>query len=824
MSNSKKRKSETVIAKKRDIPKEKTYISKEVETSITILESPEISVITDALLFLSKYADLKDENLIHLQKKGILPKLLALLKKPIPIIRLSLRLVSILLTKNDAIYELDNEKFDNILLEINDMFINNPDAPTKEFCAGILAKMAKSTRIVLLIFKSDLYTPIFYLIRSSTNPVLLANVLELLYNLLEAPTAISILSTDKAFDPYILIERMKEYDPVMTKWILEIFKKLTYVSIDQIMKLLQECQLVENLFRVLLEPSRAVYYPITFDIITNCMQNPITSSYFVESLEFLEFCKWSKYCSGVYLLPCAIILEKITNIPSMKQMLFDLSVEDSILYLLRSKDKKVLSIACSAISNLTTHRYCCDKMLTPVVIREVLRLMELVDHTPTMYNEVAVETMYNFCKRNSRTMNLLEAYRGIEVIVKYFHAGLDVVPPKTYKQILEMVILIIASPPRQQSILTNEFFTTIIKGFQFDHEETNLLCLEIMTFCINQKAFRDNFISMGGTEMMITLLKSSKSKTLFKNILIFIHNNLVYKKMAEMFLNQNLVLVLKSFPREIKEEVPLVLRCLNLLYSIFLPLKFFETGKLEVSDRFKTRFYLINQPWDFPFPCLEVLESQYMCTRKTIYLVDYRVERFDENSSLTSLSKRQMKNCKRPSNQTNQHMSIGSKAQSEYDPFKLACDPYLLDYILYMRKHLSKDMNVEDQVKIIAIFVDAQLCGPRRDYSHPQKLHSFRLHIESLKKKLLSNIIPIGFLKVGFHCERSLLFKALCDKVCIPCTLVRGSDSIYWNEVPLIRPGRKWGSLQYYVVDLMEHIGELYPVCSRDANCYCHII
>lgn len=286
-----------------------------------------------------------------------------------------------------------------------------------------------------------------------------------------------------------------------------------------------------------------------------------------------------------------------------------------------------------------------------------------------------------------------------------------------------------------------------------------------------------------------------------------------------MFLNHNLVLVLKNFPREIKDEVPLVFRCLNLLYSLFLPLKFFETGRLEVSDRFKNRFYLINQPWDFPFPSLEVLESQYMCTRKTIYLVDYRVEKYDQVESYSSLNKRQTKVSKRNS----QQMSTSSKNQCEFDPFKFACDPYLLDYILYLRKHLSKDLNVEDQVKIIAIFVDAQLCGPRKDYSHPQKLHSFRLHVESLKKKLLSNIIPIGFLKVGFHCERSLLFKALCDKVCIPCTLTRGADSIYWNEVPLLRPGRNRGNLQYYVVDLMEHIGELYLVGSRDANCYCQI-
>ncbi|KAL3279169.1 hypothetical protein HHI36_016683 [Cryptolaemus montrouzieri] len=821
MKDFKKKKSDIAIDKKRDIPKERTYVSKEVATSITILESPEISIVTEALLFLSKYADLHDENLIYLQKNGILPKLLGLLQKPIPIIRLSLRLISILLTKNDAVYELDNEKYDDVLLEITDMFVNNPDAPTKEFCAGILAKLAKSTRIVSLIFKSDLYTPIFQLIRNSTNPVLLVNVLELFYNLLDAPTAISILPTDKAFEPHVLIERMKEFDPNMTQWILEIFKRLTYVSMDQIMNLLKECQFVENMFRILFDPSRAIYYPITFEIITNCLQNPITSSYFVESLEFLEFCKWSKTCSGIYLLSCAVILEKVTNIPEIKQMLFDLSIEDSLLYNLRSKDKKVLAITCNGISNLTTHRYCCEKMLTPVVIREILKLMELTDNSPTTYNEIAVKTLYSFSKRNMRTLNLLEAYNGFDIVMKYFHSGLHNIPVKTYQQILEIVILMLGTPIGQQASITTDFLTTLIKGLQFDNEETNLLCLEIMMYSINQKSFRDHFIAMGGPGIMVNLLKASKSQTLFKNILIFIHNNLVYRKMAEVFLNQNLVLVMKNIPREIKEEVPLISRCLNLLYTLFLPLKFFETGRLEVADKFNNRFYLINLPWDHPFPCLEVLESQYMCTRKTIYLIDYRVEKSEiSKGSLTSLNGKQSKISKRSSNQ---RLSVGSKSQTDFDPYKLACDPYLMDYILYMRNHLSKDLNVEDQVKIIAIFVDAQLCGPREDYTHPQKLHSFKLHVESLKKKLESNIIPIGFLKVGFHCERSLLFKALCDKVCIPCTLVRGNDAIYWNEVPLIRPGRNRGNLQYYVVDLMEHIGELYPVGSRDANCYCNI-
>lgn len=56
---------------------------------------------------------------------------------------------------------------------------------------------------------------------------------------------------------------------------------------------------------------------------------------------------------------------------------------------------------------------------------------------------------------------------------------------------------------------------------------------------------------------------------------------------------------------------------------MYLPLKFHRKGRLEIEDKLKSGFYLINGVWKGTFPFLEILEKQAVSTFYTIYLVDY---------------------------------------------------------------------------------------------------------------------------------------------------------------------------------------------------------
>lgn len=114
----------------------------------------------------------------------------------------------------------------------------------------------------------------------------------------------------------------------------------------------------------------------------------------------------------------------------------------------------------------------------------------------------------------------------------------------------------------------------------------------------------------------------------------------------------------------------------------------------------------------------------------------------------------------------------------------------------------------------------------------------YELLINETKLELKSNIIPLGKIRLGTFYHRALLFKVLCDKLCIRVSLERGDYNRAWNAVALKEDNvfffkfqKKFlifilkinffqGSLRHYLVDLMFQPGKLMPVNSLDAIQY----
>lgn len=56
---------------------------------------------------------------------------------------------------------------------------------------------------------------------------------------------------------------------------------------------------------------------------------------------------------------------------------------------------------------------------------------------------------------------------------------------------------------------------------------------------------------------------------------------------------------------------------------MYLPLKFHLKGRLEISDKLESGFYLIDGFWNKQFPFLTTLLSEPITTNYTAYTVDY---------------------------------------------------------------------------------------------------------------------------------------------------------------------------------------------------------
>ncbi|XP_018561200.1 uncharacterized protein LOC108903477 [Anoplophora glabripennis] len=816
----KKGKSKTAkldTTQKSDI-KEKPYVVKAVDSSIAILESVEDDIVLEALLHLSKYVDTQMKDLNFLQQRTLLQKLLNLFNRNICILRLVLRLLGILLTVDDIMADMDQDIHDDKILKISNMYISHTDPLVRQFCVSILSKLAESGRIVCLIFKIDLINPILDTIQKTKDVLLLEGTVELFLKLLNAPAALGILPEMYNFDISILLMHLENSEKKIAFLSYEVIHKLTDYSLDVFQKMFREAKLIENMLEVVMNPEKQVFHEIAFDIICDCMKSEETSNYFIETVEFLKFCHWVKSCNVDYLYPSIVILEQLTRLPSRRQILFDLSVEESIMYCLRSTEKHILNKTCEAMSNMSTHRYCVERMLTPIVLKELcVMLLRKDEEDPG--NEVAMKTLLDFSRRNLKTIGMLHAYGGHKVLLNYFRRGIAT-KEESILAILEILYKMAVHPLYQQEIIDVHFVGKLLHLFQTSTAKIAAFVSEILINFIGWANFRHHFMSANGTQIFVGAVQTSKNVHLLRNVFLFIHSCLIHETMVNSFLHNNLVRVLRETP--VYAKLPFAKYILKHMYNFHLPMKFFENRRLDITDKIPNKFYLIDGQWKGPFPFLEILEATQVSTFYTIYVVDYTFEvinNLDAHSVTTELLGGS--STSDWSLVTTISKVFTDTCQINYG--RLSSDIYLPRYIYHIGKYFEEVNSIKQKFKLLADFVDSLLCGPKKGCTKEEKMNIFKQHRKALRYKLGTNLIPIGYLRIGFHCERALLFKAVADKCNMPSTLVKGRQKIFWNEVALPDPYCKDDTLALFVVDLMDNIGDLLMVGTRAANRYCGI-
>ncbi|KAF2885149.1 hypothetical protein ILUMI_21025 [Ignelater luminosus] len=607
-----------------------------------------------------------------------------------------------------------------------------------------------------------------------------------------------------------------------------------------------------------------------------------TASYFVKSLEFIQFCQWATSCPKKFILPSALIITSLTKLVELRQLLFDFSIEDTVLSFFRINNELVFYKTCEAISNMSSHRYCCEKMITPVVIQCLLQMLTRSDVPIIPYHEIALKTLYDLLRRDGRTLKLIIACGGIPLLTTCWLRDKKEYTHETLSVLMEMLYIFSADAEFRKITMNSMLYQMLLNTFD-DVSDFSRKALLVLNQYVDDSECRQYFLEFEGPQIVLKQISSTPDEKTLKDILIFLQRIFLYKKVGMAFLLAGCLAVLNSICDEAKEAIPLINQLISMMYDLYLPIKFHELGRLEITDHLTSRFYLINGVCAEGFPFLEILTEQNACPINIIYIVDFTANvdeltrkpikipspletRLPSTSSIPpntarksgSQTRRRSSILKNTSGAKTQRVSIqindslqGIPATEERQeaeesfltcqvppPINFGCiseDPYLPKYaeklklLLYSNKKYI--ICFQHQVKLIAHFVSDVLSGPD-GASDPLDSHCLDFHLTALKEKLGTNLIPIGYLRCGHYCERALLFKALAEKVGVPCTLVRGRDRVfYWNEVPITNEepyanlnDEQKTYLSYAVVDLINKVGELMLVGSVEANKYCGLL
>ncbi|XP_034303811.2 armadillo repeat-containing protein 3 isoform X4 [Magallana gigas] len=161
-------------------------------------------------------------------------------------------------------------------------------------------------------------------------------------------------------------------------------------------------------------------------------------------------------------------------------------------------------------------------------------------------------------------------------------------------------------------------------------------------------------------------------------------------------------------------------------------------------------------------------------------------------------------------------------ANSENQPFNPPTDSNLVKYIEEVTERILPLATATEQVKALAQFVADKMGGCIEKGQLPN--FSWELPLSQVKFELKSNVVPIGKIKAGIHIHRALLFKALADRIALPCTLTRGEYNRAWNEVMLPETPEQPGAQKFpprcFIVDLIHQPGRLMRSDSPEAVTY----
>lgn len=793
--------------------KDKLYIAKQIDTSISILDSPENDLVLESLLFISKYADLKVKNLTYFQQKEITLKILNLFDRNIYILRLVLRLLTVLLENTPIICELDQDVYDDYILRITNFYTASEDIHVQELCLDILSRLANSCRITCLIFKTNIFNPILETIRSPPSSNLLTLAFNVLNYLLDSEAALGVLLVSPIFDTKSLIASLSSENVFVTSKVYEIIIKLTSKDINAFQRLFRESQLVELMMEVVMNPNKKTFHEKAFQIIQNCINSEETSTYFVNSSQFLLFCQWVKDCKDVYLNSCADIFEKLSNLPSIMQALYDHSVEESIISFLRSTEKEVLNKACKSISNLTVHQYCCADMFTPSVLNTLVDILQRKDDNIDPNNEVALETIYCFFVRSIGVLPELQGGKIIPILLKYFFKSKHI-SKKSFSRLVDILYKLSLFSEYRKSIIGESFFEKLLNSAFSDTADLASLSLEVLLHFVGHKALNYLILHTNGPKLLLERLKLTSDMKLTKFILLFIHSSMFFEELVTEFLKNDLIGVLKSLTLRFLSDAPVIETIKTFTYNLHLPIKFYKTGKVDLTTKLGHKFYILTGRLSGSFPFLEILEFQKSSPISTVYIVDYTYEAKKNTDIYVPIVTTKVKRRRKPKNEEHMKYPDNAKFYGEISP-----DPYLPYYIRFIADNFEQTWSLEEKISFLAKYVDDLLSGSSENATIFERIQNFKKHLKSLKFKLGTSIIPIGFLRNGFQCERALLFKAIADRVNVPCSLEH-NNTFCWNEVALLDSSKGTTALKFYVVDLMNDIGALLSTNSKESNRY----
>ncbi|XP_032871465.1 armadillo repeat-containing protein 3 isoform X4 [Amblyraja radiata] len=759
--------------------------SKNVQTVVLMLDSPEDDILLKACEAMYKFAEKGDENKLTLLTLGAIPKLTRLIAhEDKQIHKYATMTIGVMATHSEVRKSLRQLDF---LPSIIACLAPDEDVVVQELATLCLASMSIDYTSKIEIFEKGGLGPLVSLL-SSPDPDVQKNSIECISNLIQEVLVRAAFTEMTGIIP--LLDLLSSEYPVIQHLTLQTLITMSRDSDSRTALFQNEGH--ENFLRVLDNPEFTDLHADILQVLANCLEEPDNVMYIRQSgaLEkFLLFVTSSIHPEAQKHAVKAIARSALNRIFRLVPMLM-------------SDNEELREAVNVAVANLTTdNSNNIDAVFDTKGVEPLVK--SLHDSNDTIVASAAT-TITNLALQEHIRGSIL-SHGAMTMIVEPLRSNNTLVQSKA-----ALVVASLACDVNGRTELRNAGgLEPLVELLHSDNNEVRRNACWAVLVCGKDEPTTHELCKLGALEILQEINQSSSRRNNFSEVAVsrLLDHNASLKYILNGYLSSNDI----------------------------IGDGFYDPGRPKPNEKIFTLEEFSNQDLNQHRPILlinakKTNEIQMAITSADDKVVEVLATASGRNvpSRLSSRDKSSSKGRSRGKKEEEkmkegEMLQLKAEEEEKNKPWEAPYDVTFDSYIGEITRNILQLPSTRDQMVSLAFFVSDKMGGP----VDLEMLHDFlwELHIAELKHELTSNIIPIGKIEKGIYYHRALLFKALADRIGINCSLVRGDYNRAWNEVMLIDPPSQDGiehliPPKAYIVDLMHQVGHLLMVDSAEAAHY----
>ncbi|KAJ9594892.1 hypothetical protein L9F63_013817, partial [Diploptera punctata] len=681
------------------------------------------------------------------------------------------------------------------------------DLVIQEYASVFLAEMTRE-RYSCIKALEDPILDVLLTKMVSSDPDIQKNSLQILVNILDDPMCAQDISKSPDMDLKPLVAHILSDYPIIRFLALQALESLHVPEYEHLNQQFKKAGGVEIFMEVLENMEWKDLHKLVLKYVANCYREDEIKHLIAVSGPVILKSYMRRVKDFDLIEATLIVVAKMAAFEIGRKVLHEGKMELELYELMKLGKESILAVASQIMALMAQHYDCLEVIAKLNPLKDMINA--ITSETFTTTNRLIVtQALSELLRLDSRLCDVVMDENKHELLENLLCSPAEVIP-------VEMKVCLIACLKQlayfidiRNKMIEGNYINSLLCCFK-DHDRSSLLlrveACDALANVLSDNNGRVQFLSLNGVEHIMECLKDSYLKLNQAAATIIVVTSCDYEVIRAFIKAGALDWMLQEKEKITRYECPVWEAAIEAIFRCYLPIKFAYVNRLDPQDITEEGFYVARQV-ERPFIIIEELMKNEVSPIRPIYIANFRTEHKiiskismspsfktgkisgKQRRSSMSLKKREGTSS---SSSSRKIVSMTDKTDSALQETWIR-DHYLYQYLENLKKKLrdvtqyqkdgSKSSMLEKMIQIVAQFVCDQMVG--NDPNSKYDIHRQDLHLNELKVELCSNIIPLGYIRIGGYLERAMLFKVLADRVGLPCALVRGHYHRAWVEVAI---------------------------------------